>query len=59
MSELWDVEDLAKFLRVPVNTIYAWRKKKYGPTGRKIGKHVRYRPADVHAWVASQTDGAE
>jgi predicted DNA-binding transcriptional regulator AlpA len=39
---------------VPVNTLYQWRTKGYGPTGRRIGKHVRYRPEDVDSWVAEQ-----
>ncbi|HJP73494.1 MAG TPA: helix-turn-helix domain-containing protein [Pseudonocardiaceae bacterium] len=55
MSEkLWGVGDVAEYLGVPVNTLYAWRTKGYGPTGRRIGKHVRYRPADVEQWVADQ-----
>jgi predicted DNA-binding transcriptional regulator AlpA len=39
---------------VPVNTLYQWRTKGYGPTGRRIGKHVRYRPEDVDTWVEQQ-----
>lgn len=54
MSKLWGVAELAAYLGVPVNTIYAWRSKGYGPPGRKIGKYVRYLPADVEKWVASR-----
>ena len=41
-------------LGVPKNTLYRWRTKGYGPAGRRIGKHVRYRPEDVDAWVEQQ-----
>lgn len=50
---LWSVQDLADYLGVPVQTIYRWRKHEYGPPGRKMGKHVRYRPADVERWIDS------
>lgn len=53
-SKLWTIHDLAEFLGVPVNTLYQWRSKGYGPTGRRIGKYVRYRPEDVEAWVEQQ-----
>lgn len=54
MSKLWSIQDLADFLGVPVQTIYQWRTKGYGPTGRRIGKYVRYRPEDVAEWVEAQ-----
>ncbi len=53
-SKLWTIQDLAEFLGVPVNTLYQWRSKGYGPQGRRIGKYVRYRPQDVHTWVDEQ-----
>jgi excisionase family DNA binding protein len=53
-SKLLTVSDLSDHLGVPVNTLYQWRTKGYGPTGRRIGKHVRYRPEDVDTWVEQQ-----
>ncbi|EID55123.1 helix-turn-helix transcriptional regulator [Saccharomonospora xinjiangensis] len=53
-SKLWTITDLADYLGVPVNTLYQWRTKGYGPQGRRIGKYVRYRPEDVETWVAQQ-----
>lgn len=55
-ERLWDVKDLAAHLGIPVQTIYQWRKRGYGPPGRKMGKHVRYRPAEVDRWIDSLTD---
>ena len=40
-------------------TIYHWRRTGYGPPGVRIGRHVRYRPEDVRAWVQSELDKAE
>ncbi|RBM19234.1 excisionase [Prauserella sp. PE36] len=53
-SKLLTIDDLADYLGIPKNTLYQWRSKGYGPTGRRIGKHVRYRPADVDAWIEQQ-----
>jgi excisionase family DNA binding protein len=58
MSNLWGPKELAEFLGVPVQTIYQWRTKGYGPTGRRIGKHVKFRPEDVYAWVENQPEAA-
>ncbi len=51
---LMTVEDLSTHLSVPVGTLYRWRTTGYGPAGKRIGKHLRYRPEDVDAWVAEQ-----
>jgi excisionase family DNA binding protein len=54
MMKLLSTQELADYLGVPVNTLYQWRNKGYGPAGRRIGKHVRYRPEDVDAWLDGQ-----
>jgi len=48
---LWDTDDLAAFLKLPAKTIREWRHKRTGPTYVRLGKHVRYHPADVLEWV--------
>jgi DNA-binding transcriptional MerR regulator len=53
MAPMWTVQDVADFLRVPVQTVYAWRSRGDGPPGRRVGKYVRYRPADVINWFDS------
>ncbi|WP_019806703.1 helix-turn-helix transcriptional regulator [Saccharomonospora halophila] len=53
-SKLLTIRDVADYLGVPVNTLYQWRTKGYGPEGRRIGKYVRYRPQDVETWVEQQ-----
>jgi hypothetical protein len=54
-SPLWSVEDTAAFLVVPVQTLYAWRKKRTGPPAARVGRHLRYDPDAVRAWVRDQT----
>ncbi|MEN8650615.1 helix-turn-helix domain-containing protein [Streptomyces sp. 21So2-11] len=45
-------EDLVVIFRLDsVETLYTWRKKRVGPPGFRIGKHIRYDPADVQAYV--------
>jgi DNA-binding transcriptional MerR regulator len=58
MGKLWGPKELAEYLGIPVQTIYLWRTRGYGPPGRRIGKHLRYRPADVERWVLDQPTGA-
>lgn len=49
-------EDLTVMFSLPsVETVYAWRRKRIGPPGFRVGKHLRYAPAAVRAWVAEQT----
>ena len=51
LDRLLTVDDLANHLNVPVATIYAWRYRRQGPPGFRVGKHLRYRHADVEKWV--------
>jgi len=55
-ERLWSVQDVAEFLSVPVKTVYEWRRNGYGPTGRRVGKYVRYDPAAVRQWFDSLSD---
>jgi predicted DNA-binding transcriptional regulator AlpA len=56
VEPLWSVMDVSTYLGVPVKTLYRWRTVGYGPTGRRVGKYVRYRARDVIAWVDALTD---
>jgi excisionase family DNA binding protein len=51
---LWGAEDVAEYLRIPVKTLYKWRLEKQGPPSARIGKHLRYVPEDVVAWVEAR-----
>ncbi|TLQ45149.1 helix-turn-helix transcriptional regulator [Streptomyces marianii] len=51
-------EDLVEMFELPsVETVYQWRRKRTGPRGFRVGRHLRFDPADVRAWVDVQRDG--
>ena len=51
LPELIGPRELAGYLGVPVSTIYHWRARGIGPHGFRVGKRVRFRAADVAAWL--------
>lgn len=53
-DRLWTIHDVSGFLGVPVGTLYQWRHRGLGPPVLRLGKHLRYDPARVRAWVAEQ-----
>ena len=48
---LWSVQRTSQYLGIPVGTLYQWRHRRVGPPACKIGRHLRYDPAEVYAWV--------
>ena len=50
----WTIHDVAAYLRIPVGTLYQWRHRHTGPKAAKVGRHLRYHPAEVKAWLAQQ-----
>jgi len=53
-ERLWSVDEVSCFLGIPVATLRAWRCQGRGPVSVKLGRHVRYDPDNVRAWVAGQ-----
>lgn len=51
---LWDSAKLARFLDVPPKTLDQWSYRKTGPPHLRVGRHRRYRPADVRRWLEQQ-----
>ena len=49
--KLMTPRELAEFLQVDPERLYEWRRKGDGPRFVKLGRDVRYRRADVHAWL--------
>jgi excisionase family DNA binding protein len=48
---LWDDDRTGEFLGVSVGTLANWRYQGRGPRFVKVGRHVRYRRADVESWL--------
>jgi predicted DNA-binding transcriptional regulator AlpA len=46
--------DIAEIFGVPLETVYQWRKKRTGPPGFRVGKHLRYDPVAVRHWAAER-----
>jgi len=51
------VKQLAEVLQVPAGTIYRWRHEGDGPRAVRLsGRHVRFRRADVEAFVDGRAE---
>ena len=55
-DQLMTLEEVADYLQVPVKTLYDWRHKGVGPSGMRVGRYVRYRRADIDAWLETCRD---
>jgi excisionase family DNA binding protein len=53
-DQLLTITETAELLRTPVATLRWWRHIGKGPRGFKIGRAVRYRRSDLHAWIDQQ-----
>jgi excisionase family DNA binding protein len=53
-SRLLSVEELSALLQVPIQTIYHWRYRGDGPRPMRIGRHLRFDPADVARWLETK-----
>ena len=49
------VDQVATCLGLSPWTLREWRQKEIGPPSHKVGRSVRYYPAEVDAWVLAQT----
>ena len=59
LDRLLTVEDLAEYLGVPVATLYAWRYHRQGPPGFRVGRHIRYRWADIEEWISDRIEASQ
>ena len=50
LERLLSIDEVAEFLGIPV-TLYQWRHKGCGPDAYRVGRHLRYEPAAVRAWL--------
>jgi len=48
-------KQLAERLQLPIQTLYGWRHRGVGPTAIRVGKHTRYRGAEVERWLDEQS----
>lgn len=53
--QLLSPQDVADMLIIPVSTLYNWRYKGAGPKSYRVGRHLRYKTADVLEWLENQS----
>jgi predicted DNA-binding transcriptional regulator AlpA len=58
MEKLISPDQLAKGWGISKATLYGWRYAGKGPPAIRLGKHLRYRPSDVEAWLQEQAKEA-
>jgi hypothetical protein len=46
--------ELAAFLSLPVKTLRDWRYTGVGPRALRVGRHLRYEPAEVRRWLVEE-----
>lgn len=58
-GRLLTIEEVGEQIGVSPKTIYKWRTRRpiYGPPAFKVGKYLRWKQADVDAWIAAQERG--
>lgn len=63
LDALWDERRTAEHLSVSPRSLQTWRLRLEGPPFVKLGRgrrsRVRYRPADVLAWLERQRRGTD
>lgn len=52
-DRLWTAQETARYLGVPIKTLYQWKWRREGPPARRVGRYLRYDPAEVKAWFRS------
>lgn len=52
-------EDISRILKVPVETLYQWRRKRIGPPAARVGRHLRYDPSKFARWLEELTEGGD
>ena len=56
-EQLLTQDDLAALLKVSKQTLFRWRKIDQGPPFIQVEGSIRYRQADVDAWLDQRTLG--
>jgi predicted DNA-binding transcriptional regulator AlpA len=53
-ERLVDTREAATFVGCTRAALALWRKQRRGPSYVRVGRLVRYRPADLNSWVQSR-----
>ena len=60
-SDILTIDQASMYLTIPKATLYTWRTRRpgFGPRAVKLGGCLRYRRADLDAWVAEHVETAD
>jgi excisionase family DNA binding protein len=58
VTRLLTMDEVSAMLGIPVASLRFWRVRGTGPASIKVGRHVRYRQADIDAWLEQNTTPA-
>jgi excisionase family DNA binding protein len=53
-DRLLTTQQVAEYLAVPIATIHRWRYVGTGPPAIRVGRHLRFDPDDLRAWIAER-----
>lgn len=56
LRELWSPRELGLVLSISPRTLRTWRSVGFGPAWFRVGRHVRYDPAEVRRWLAEECE---
>jgi len=51
MIKLLTAEELSRLLRIPKRSIYKFAQEGHIPGGFRVGKHWRFREAEIEIWI--------
>ncbi|MDR7086823.1 excisionase family DNA binding protein [Aeromicrobium panaciterrae] len=61
-EQLMTIDDVSTYLQIPKRTLHDWRTNErpedQGPPAYRLGRFLRYRRADVDAWIDQQIAGS-
>ena len=57
LATLLNEHDVARITELSVASVRRWRLLRQGPKYIKIGAAVRYKPADIAAWLETRPSG--
>jgi excisionase family DNA binding protein len=60
-SMILTIDEAAAYLAIPKATLYTWRTRRvgFGPRAVKMGGCLRYRRADLDAWIMEHLEPTE
>jgi len=53
-ESLLTIDQLSDLTQIPRATLYRWRSRGEGPPAMRLGRHLRYSPAEVDRWLQAR-----